>query len=172
MLWEEVKSYLPIHRKSFMTMSGFTKRLWLFEVTAEPAQTGSGPEQKFFLQIEGTSMILRVAVWMSVVCCAMGRGRQGTSQRFSIAIGHQQLQPHQEGASATWGRGGDRPYLSVTHYCSELCCLPRGESGEAVTAEEFAVHNQSALEILYFPIFQVWLGLDFTLNFVFLRYSL
>lgn len=68
-----------------MTMSGFTKRLWLFEVTAEPAQTGSGPEQKFFLQIEGTSMVLRGVVWMSVVCCAMGRGRQGTSQRFSIA---------------------------------------------------------------------------------------
>lgn len=41
--------------------------------------------KSFFLQIEGTSMVLRGVVWMSVVCCAMGRGRQGTSQRFSIA---------------------------------------------------------------------------------------
>lgn len=33
----------------------------------------------FFLQIEGTSMVLRDAVWMSVVCCAVSRGRWGTS---------------------------------------------------------------------------------------------
>lgn len=86
-IWH-VKSYLPIPRKVFMTMSVVTKRLWLFvlgkwwcEVTAEPVQTISGPEKKvFFFSDRGYRHGSEgCCLDVSVICCAVSRSRQGTS---------------------------------------------------------------------------------------------